>query len=54
MAEIELHHEEVSATAQSDSLGRFTFEDVPAGSVRLTCRLPEEDGAVVQTEWIVI
>jgi hypothetical protein len=54
MAEIELHHEEVSATAQSDSLGRFTFEDVPAGSVRLTCRVPEEDGAVVQTEWIVI
>ena len=53
-AEIELHHEDFTATAQSDSLGRFLFHDVPTGSVRLTCRLPDEDGAVIQTEWIII
>ena len=53
-AEIELHHEDTTAIARSDNLGRFTFNDVPTGSVRLTCRLPEEDGAVIQTEWIII
>lgn len=53
-AEIELHHEDLTATAKSDNLGRFTFQDVPAGSVRLTCRLPGEDGALIQTEWIII
>ena len=53
-AEIELHHEDFTATAQSDNLGRFTFQDVPTGSVRLTCLLPDEDGAVIQTEWMII
>jgi hypothetical protein len=52
-AEIELHHEAGSATAQTDDLGRFTFHDVPAGTVRLACRL-REDSAVIQTEWIII
>jgi hypothetical protein len=53
-AEIELHHEEVTRTARSDNLGRFTFHDVPAGTVRLVCKLADEDGAIIQTEWIII
>ncbi len=51
-AEIELHHEDETRTVQSDNLGRFTFHDVPVGSVRLTCKLEGE--ATVQTEWIII
>ena len=53
-AEVMLHHESDTRTAQSDSLGRFTFHDVPTGSVRLTCKLAGDDGAVVQTEWTII
>jgi len=53
-AEVTLHHESDTRTAQSDSLGRFTFHDVPTGSVRLTCKLAGDDGAVVQTEWTII
>lgn len=53
-AEIELHHEEETRTMQSDNLGRFAFHDVPAGSVRLTCKFVGEGEASVQTEWIVI
>ncbi len=53
-AEIILHHEDDERTAQSDSLGRFTFHDVPSGSIRLTCKLKDESGAVVQTEWTLI
>lgn len=53
-AEVTLHHETDTRTAQSDSLGRFTFHDVPTGSVRLTCKLAGDEGAVVQTEWTII
>lgn len=53
-AEIELHHEDETRTVQSDNLGRFTFHDVPAGSIRLTCRFGSETEAIVQTEWIII
>lgn len=52
-AEIELHHEDGVWTAQADSLGRFGFQDVPTGSVRLTCRLADAS-AMVQTEWMII
>lgn len=53
-ADVTLHHEDDTRTVESDSLGRFTFHDVPKGSVRLTCKLAGEDGAVVQTEWTII
>lgn len=55
-AEIELHHEDTTSSTQSDVLGRFTFQDVPVGSVRLVCRLAGDGGVVVvvQTEWIII
>jgi hypothetical protein len=53
-AEIELHHEEGTRTVQSDNLGRFAFQDIPVGSVRLTCRLAGDLEAVIQTEWIII
>jgi hypothetical protein len=53
-AEITLHHQDETRTARSDRLGRFTFPDVPSGSVRLTCKLADESGAVIQTEWTLI
>jgi hypothetical protein len=53
-AEIALHHQDETRTARSDRLGRFTFPDVPSGSVRLTCKLEDESGAVIQTEWTLI
>ncbi|MEA2001847.1 MAG: hypothetical protein U9N84_08195 [Actinomycetota bacterium] len=53
-AEIELHHEDVTRTAQSDNLGRFAFQDVPAGSVRLTCKLKGTNDPLIQTEWVII
>ncbi len=53
-AEIELHHEDVTRTVQSDNLGRFTFQDVPTGSVRLTCKLKADDATLIQTEWVII
>lgn len=53
-AEITLHHESGPQTVHSDELGRFTFHDVPSGSVRITCKLEDESGAVVQTEWTLI
>ncbi len=53
-AEVTLHHEDDTRVAQSDSLGRFTFHDVPTGSVRLTCKLADDDAATVQTEWTII
>jgi hypothetical protein len=52
--EIMLHHGEGTRRARSDSLGRFTFHDVPSGSIRLTCKLHDESGAIVQTEWTLI
>lgn len=52
-AEVELHHEDGVWTAQADSLGRFSLQDVPTGSVRLTCRLTDAS-ATVQTEWMII
>ncbi len=53
-AEIVLHHEDGTRTVHSDGLGRFTLHDVPAGPVRLVCRLEDESGAVIQTEWTLI
>ena len=53
-AEIELHHEGGSRVVQSDGLGRFTLHDVPAGAIRLLCRLEDESGAIIQTEWTLI
>jgi hypothetical protein len=44
--------DEVRST-QADKLGRFTFHEVPAGPIRLSCRL-DAGGQVVQTNWLVI
>lgn len=49
---VELRFGEQSMTTESDSLGRFSFEDVPLGPISL--RLELEDGAVVQTEWTLV
>ena len=50
---IELHHATGPRTAQADSLGRFSFDDVPGGFVKLTCRLQGQD-APVHTEWAIL
>ncbi len=40
--------------ASADSLGRFTFDDVPVGPLSLRCVLGDDSATVVQTEWMVI
>jgi hypothetical protein len=50
---IELTSGEEARTASADSLGRFTFVDVPEGPIRLSCRLDEGD-QIIETNWLVI
>ena len=49
---IELRFGDRSMTTESDSLGRFSFEDVPLGPISLQLELA--DGAVVQTAWTLV
>lgn len=49
---VELHFGEQSVATGSDSLGRFSFEDVPLGPISL--RIELADGAVVQTAWTLV
>ena len=49
---VELRFGEQSMTTEADSLGRFSFEDVPLGPISL--RLELRDGAVVQTAWTLV
>jgi len=51
-SEIELRFGESSQTTNSDSLGRFSFEDVPLGPISLKVALP--GGGAVQTEWTLV
>ena len=49
---VELHFGEESVSTESDTLGRFSFEDVPLGPISLKLELA--DGAVVQTAWTLV
>lgn len=49
---VELRFEDSSISTQSDSLGRFAFEDVPLGPISLRVEL--DDGTVVQTAWTLV
>ncbi len=49
---VELCYGDDSKTTEADSLGRFSFDDVPLGPIRLKLEL--EDGAVVQTAWTLV
>jgi hypothetical protein len=51
-ATIELENASGTATQTADRLGRFTFEGVPAGPIRLTVTVP--DGVTVTTDWVVL
>jgi len=51
-AEIELRYQGRSRTTHGDSLGRFTFSDVPTGPISLRCRLA--DSQTVQTDWLIV
>lgn len=53
-ATVELMCRDERRTAQADSLGRFTFDDVPAGPLSLRCVLGDDPANVIQTEWMVI
>jgi hypothetical protein len=46
----DLHKDEVR-TATSDSLGRFSFVDVPTGPVSIRCTA---EGITVQTDWTIV
>ena len=54
-AEIELLYKgldtDEARTATADTLGRFTFLDVPAGPVSIRCTV---DGITVQTDWTIV
>jgi hypothetical protein len=51
-ANIELRHGDATATTTADTLGRFTFEQVASGPIKLI--VVTESGARVQTEGLVI
>jgi hypothetical protein len=54
---VEVHHVEVSTpiVTQPDPLGRFSFDDVERGPVRLLLRFaPAEGPAMLLTEWVTI
>ena len=50
---IELTSGDEVRTAQADDMGRFTFQEVPEGPIRLSCRL-DASGQVVQTNWLML
>jgi hypothetical protein len=51
-ATIELRHSGQRAETTADALGRFSFEDVAAGPIKLSVRTAT--GATVQTEGLVV
>jgi hypothetical protein len=56
-ARLELHHPASPSplTLEVDHLGRFRADGVPAGPVRLRCRLAGAAGSrVVTTDWVVV
>lgn len=52
-ATVELELADDSATSRTDATGRFQFDDVPNGPMRLTVRF-EDDSEVVSTEWTIL
>lgn len=51
-ATIELRYAQERQTTRSDSLGRFTFHDVPTGPISLRCDLGGDQS--VQTDWLIV
>lgn len=52
---IEVRHSAGSTTVDTDELGRFAVEGLPAGPMSLRCRLADGGGVrVVQTDWSAI
>lgn len=51
-AKMILQHRGGSYEVESDSLGRFTFDEVPTGPIGLRCVYG--DGHVVQTDWVIV
>lgn len=51
-ADIELRHGDATAITRTDALGRFTFEQVSAGPIKLV--VATDSGVRVQTEGLVL
>lgn len=51
-AVIVLQHGDGSTQVESDTLGRFTIEDLPTGPVSLRCEYGENQA--VQTDWVIL
>jgi len=49
---VELQFAGASVTTESDSLGRFSFDDVPLGPISL--KIEAADGATTQTAWTLV
>lgn len=51
--QVDIRYGDTVRTVEADSLGRFTADDIPAGSVSIRCRLGGDTPApVVVTGWI--
>lgn len=54
-ATVELRYRDEVRSAKCDSLGRFTFQDVPVGPISIRCSIDDGDGnMVVQTDWMIV
>lgn len=51
-ASVELRQDDTTRTADADALGRFSFDDVTPGAIKLT--VVTSSGATVQTEGLTI
>lgn len=51
-AELQLVSGEVTLETQADDVGRFSFDDVPAGPASIRCLLA--DGTRIQTDWLLL
>ena len=49
---VELHFGDQAIVAESDDLGRFSFENVPLGPISIKVELA--DGATIQTAWTLV
>jgi hypothetical protein len=53
-AAIEVRHADGSFTVESDDLGRFSADTVPAGPVSLACRFSDAPATPVVTTWVTV
>ena len=53
-ADVEIRYPDGSVAVQSDRLGHFRADGVPAGPVSLRCRIGGPTGRAAHTDWVVL